>query len=214
MVDDAFARTGSATLYNYPHELHPTDRRLPDGATFLGSLARDRPLADSAVLPLDRTRVFVSLGTFLGARDDVLRTVVAAARSANWSLALAHGSTPRSALGELPPDALVAPSLPQVALLDQVDVVVTHGGNNTVTESLRAGVPMVVLPLSTDQFAGAASVEAYGVGAVLDPNRLSALGLVDAVAWASRSEPARLAQQLGRRLHRDPGAELAVDALE
>jgi len=213
-ISDAFRRTGSATLFNYPEALHPAGRRLPDGATFLGSLARDRPVDDIAVLPRDRTRVFVSLGTFLGARDDVLRTAVAAARSANWVLALAHGSTPRSALGELPSDALVAASLPQVALLDQIDVVVTHGGNNTVTESVRAGVPMVVLPLSTDQFAGAASVETYGAGTVLDPNHLSAQDLVDAVAWASRSDPARRAQELGRRLRQFPGAELAVDAFE
>ncbi len=213
-IGDAFSRAGSGTFFNYPEELHAAGRRPPDGATFLGSVARDRPRDDVAILPRDRPRVFASLGTFLGSRDDVLRTIVTAARSADWALALAHGSTPRSALGQLPTDAVVGPSLPQIALLDQVDVVVTHGGNNTVTESLRAGVPMVVLPLSTDQFAGAASVQTHGVGAVLDPNHLSVEDLIEAVERVRRSEPSTRAYELGRRLRQSPGAELAVDALE
>ena len=63
--------------------------------------------------------------------------------------------------------------LPQVTLLQPRRAAVTHGGNNSVTEALTAGVPMLVLPFSTDQFAGAAAVEAAGFGAALDPNTAS-----------------------------------------
>ncbi len=214
-IGDAFSRAGARTLYNYPAALHPPDRPTPDGAVFLGSLARPETLGAS-VRPgsaAGGARVLVSLGSFLGARDDILRTAVTAARAGPWALALAHGSTPRAALGELPDGAMVAASLPQVALLDQVDVAVTHGGNNTVTESLRAGVPMVVLPLSTDQFAGAAAVESAGVGVVLDPNHLTAADLTAAVEQARQPSVVERAAVLGRELRAHPGARIALEAL-
>ena len=45
----------------------------------------------------------------------------------------------------------------------------THGGNNSVTEALTAGVPMLVLPFSTDQFAAAAALEDSGYGEAARP---------------------------------------------
>ena len=212
-IDDAFSRTGATTLYNYPVALHPGDRVTPDGAVFLGSLARDQDLGDVVPPAGDGTRVFVSFGTFLGARDDLLRIAVAAAVREGWALSLVHGSTPRHALGALPAGAVVAESLPQVALLDHVDVVITHGGNNTVTESLRAGLPLVVLPLSTDQFAAAAAIEAAGVGVVLDPVGLTVAALADAVAAAREPSVVDRAARVSGPLRSEPGAQVAVDAL-
>jgi UDP:flavonoid glycosyltransferase YjiC (YdhE family) len=65
--------------------------------------------------------------------------------------------------------------LPQPAILPQVDVVVTHGGNNTVTECFNSGVPMVVLPLFWDQVDNAQRVDEAGFGV-----RLSTYGFEDA----------------------------------
>ena len=116
-------------------------------------------------------------------------------------------------LGELPANWLVREFLPQVAVLERAALAVTHGGNNSVTESLLFGVPMLVLPFSTDQFAGAAAIEKAGLGRVLDPNAASAGELRLAAEALLQGETARRAADLGATLRDKPGRQLAFEAM-
>ncbi len=216
-VADAFAAHGDLVLYNYPAELHRPYRtaKLPQHA-FLGSAVR-RETADpdaSAWLsrPDRRPLVVVSLGTFLSARSDVLARVAAALRRVDVRVAMAIGSNDQAALGELPSEWLVRRSLPQVNLLEQASVLVTHGGNNSVTEALTFGVPMLVLPFSTDQFDGAAAVERSLAGIALDPNHASRPLIAGGVRGLLRRPPP-LPRELSVRLRANPGPEVAFAAM-
>ena len=172
--EDAFAETGDVLLLNYPSELHPPPRTaaLPAHA-FLGSAVRSEAFDPEVAEWLDgghQPVVYVSLGSFLSVRSDVLARVAEALRPLDVRVALASGSTHRAELGAVPDSWLVRAVLPQVTLLGRAALAVSHGGNNSVTEALTAGVPLLLLPLSTDQFAGAAAVEESGLGEGLDPN--------------------------------------------
>ncbi len=207
---DMTSMPGHPTIYVYPESLCDPARTLPKQCVFVGSLARAEGLGDVQLPSGTGLRVTVALGSFLSARSDVLKTAVQAAHVGNWRLALAHGSSPRDQLGPIPEGALIARHLPQVGLLAHTDVLITHAGNGSVTEAVAAGVPMVALPFSTDQFAGAAALERTGFGRVLAPNTLTAEALVAAVT-ALREQ--RVADWMGQDSLAPNGAALAVDAI-
>mmetsp|Transcript_120557 Transcript_120557/g.336369 ORF Transcript_120557/g.336369 Transcript_120557/m.336369 type:complete len:505 (-) Transcript_120557:32-1546(-) len=85
-------------------------------------------------------------------------------------LLLALGSRP-GALGELvpPPNALVCKSLPQVDILRAgVDAFLTHGGQNSFTEAMASGTPILVCPGFGDQVINSHKAERLGVGLKVD----------------------------------------------
>jgi zeaxanthin glucosyltransferase len=218
-VRDAFAAHGPTVLYNYPEALHEPIRvpALPVHHAFLGSLVRPEVATPEVAAWLaagdERPVVYVSFGSFLSARSDVLAAVVAGLRALPVRVALASGSTSVADLGMVPSDWLVRPFLPQVAILDGTAVAVTHAGNNTVTEALTAGVPLVCLPFSTDQFAGAAAIEAAGLGLALDPNAASPHAIGEAVMACLESGSGEAAARIGELLRRDPGPTRAHRAV-
>lgn len=180
---DAFAEHGSTVLYNYPAQLAAADGRTLPPHAFLGSTRRIEPVEDDVERWIAHAGeyVYVSFGTFLSVRGDVLSRVAEALAASGLSAAIATGSTPASDLGPIPDGWLVRDYLPQVRLLQGASLAVTHGGNNSVTEAIGAGVPLLVLPFSTDQFAGAAAVERAGLGRALAPNTATVAELAGAL---------------------------------
>jgi UDP:flavonoid glycosyltransferase YjiC (YdhE family) len=156
----------------------------------------------------------VSLGSFLSARTDVLQRIVQAVRTLGWDAVIAAGATEPQTLGPLPSTWVVAEHLPQVAALDACDVVVCHGGNNTVTEALTAGLPVLAAPFSTDQFAGAEDLRRAGLGDVVDPSTASADDIAARLTSLLEGGATPRAAALGAELRCAPGAEFAAEIVE
>jgi UDP:flavonoid glycosyltransferase YjiC (YdhE family) len=78
-----------------------------------------------------------------------------------------------AALGPQPDHVHVERYIPQSLLLPHCDLVVTHGGHNTVLAALQFGLPMVVVPLFADQFANAARCAALEVGRMIVGSRMT-----------------------------------------
>jgi zeaxanthin glucosyltransferase len=215
-IEDPFREHGDLTLFGYSEWLHDPAREaiLPAGCRFVGPCVRDEELPAELEAWIDTDAglpiIYVSLGTFLSARSDILGAIADALRPMSVRVAIATGSTRPDELGAIPANWMVAPTLPQVALLADASVAITHAGNNSVGEALRAGVPMITLPLSTDQFAIAADLERVGAGACLDPNTLALDSIQNAVIVALNRrdcEPPRSVSE------RRAGAEVAADAM-
>ncbi|CAG2104069.1 unnamed protein product [Medioppia subpectinata] len=72
-------------------------------------------------------------------------------------------------------------SVPQTKVLPLVDVVITHGGNNSVTETFSFGKPMIIMPLFADQYDNAQRVMEKGFGIRLNPHTVSEQELLNSI---------------------------------
>jgi MGT family glycosyltransferase len=161
-------------LYLYPAAAdYERARPLRDWKR-LGSCVRE-PDATYELPDDGRRRIYLSLGS-LGSADVALmqRLIDTLAETAHLVIV---SMGPQHEELRLADDMLGAEFLPQPAILPQVDLVITHGGNNTVTESLYFGKPMIVLPLFWDQHDNAQRMHELGFGRRLDtyahePNEL------------------------------------------
>jgi MGT family glycosyltransferase len=126
----------------------------PASYRFVGPSIRERP--DATPFPWEaldrdpaRRHVLVSLGTVSGERGgDFYDTVVKALGDSPWQVVLV---APEGRVAAPPASFIVRPRVPQLALLPHMQAVVSHGGHNTVCESLAHGVPLVVTPIRDDQ---------------------------------------------------------------
>jgi UDP:flavonoid glycosyltransferase YjiC (YdhE family) len=122
---------------------------------------------------------------------------------------------PQHAELRLAPNMTGEEFLPQPAILPDVDLVITHGGNNTVTESLHFGKPMVILPLFWDQHDNAQRMDELGLGRRLDTYGHEPAELVAAIETLLHDPalPGRLGA-ISRRLQSEPGTVRAADLIE
>jgi MGT family glycosyltransferase len=125
--------------------------------------------------------VYASMGTILNGRVDVFRTIVAAlARNPGVQLVLSVGDRINPAdLGSVPKNAIIAKRTPQLEVLKQASVCITHSGLNTVLESLAQGVPQVAIPVTFDQPGVAARIAHHKTGVVTSLDKLTPEHLSD-----------------------------------
>ena len=172
LPEGAFIHASDAlNLYVYPEEIDYA-REQPLGPAWhrLDSCVRavettfslpDR-LADSA-----GSLVYLSLGSLGSADVELMRRLVEVLSSSPHRFIVSKG--PQHDELELADNMWGEEFLPQPAILPLVDLVITHGGNNTTTECLHAGKPMIVLPLFWDQVDNAQRIAETGLGLRLPP---------------------------------------------
>ena len=120
--------------------------------------------------------IYASMGTILNGRVDVFRTIVAArAKHKDLQLVLSVGDQvdPKK-IGPVPNNAIIVKKAPQLELLKQASVCITHAGLNTVLESLAQGVPQVAIPVAYDQPGVAARIAHKQTGVVTSLDKLTA----------------------------------------
>lgn len=179
--------------------------------------------ADDTQFPWDwldpgRRHLLVSLGTLNGpAGQRFFGVVTDALADLGDELQAVVVAPPDHAVPDhaVPAHMLLAERVPQLPLLQHMSAVVSHGGHNTVCESLAHGLPLVVTPIRDDQPIIAQQVADAGAGIRLRFGRLRATELRDAVrAVLGDRRYADAARRVQDSFAAAGGAATAADHLE
>ncbi|VDD88209.1 unnamed protein product [Enterobius vermicularis] len=81
------------------------------------------------------------------------------------------------------PNVIKIPWVPQNDLLNHRNLraFISHGGLNSLTESIYAGIPVLCVPLFGDQMRNARIAEKRGIGITLDKDHLNSKTLIEAM---------------------------------
>jgi MGT family glycosyltransferase len=153
-------------LYVYPAEADYR-RARPLGPTWerLESCVRGSDAAFEVPAHLregDGALVYLSLGSLGSADVDLMRRLVDVLGRTPHRFIVSKG--PQHDQYDLAANMWGEEFVPQPSVLPQVDLVITHGGNNTTTECYHFGKPMIALPLFWDQYSNAQRVHETGFG--------------------------------------------------
>ena len=161
--------------------------------------------------------IYASMGTILNGQADVFRTIVAAvAKNKNLQLVLSIGDQvdPKQ-IGPAPNNAIIAKRVPQLELLKQTTVCITHAGLNTVLESLAQGVPQVAIPVTYDQPGVAARIAYKKTGVVTSLAELTADHLAFLLEEVLTNPTYREnARKLQKAITEANGLSVAADVIE
>ena len=212
-------RDNAANIYVFPEEAdyvaeRPLDAswhridssvRLTDEAYELPPAVADRPEGSALV--------YLSLGSLGGADVELMQRLVDVLATSPHRFIVSKG--PQADKITLAPNMVGEQTLPQTNVIPQVDLVITHGGNNTTTESLHFGKPMVLLPLFWDQYDNAQRMHELGFGVRLSTYAFTDDELHGAVErlLADTDLRARL-DEIGRNIRARDGLTRGADIIE
>jgi UDP:flavonoid glycosyltransferase YjiC (YdhE family) len=166
---------------------------------------RDRP--DGSCL------IYVSLGTIGCTVVDLLQRLIDVLSRTAHRFIISKG--PYGDQLKLPNTMVGETFLPQTKVLPLVDLVITHGGNNTVTEVLYFGKPMILLTMFWDQHDNAQRMHEMGFGVRLDTYHFTDEDLLTAVDTLLKDDALRNRMaHLGEQICQRDGLRTAVDIIE
>jgi MGT family glycosyltransferase len=215
--DDFIQESPWLNLYLYPEEIDYWRVRSlgPHWTNLEASVRGTDPRWDVPEKLRDREGplIYLSLGSLGSADVELMHKLIAELADAPYRIVVSKG--PQAKQIKLADNMEGAEFLPQTEILPKVDLVITHGGNNTVTECFYFGKPMVVLPIFWDQHDNAQRLDEMNFGVRLDTyghSREELIGAIDGLL--ADQELASQLRTISARLQAAPGTERAADLIE
>ncbi|KUO03528.1 glycosyl transferase [Streptomyces caeruleatus] len=216
---DPFTGRPDRSLVLIPKALQWNADRVDESVySFVGACQADRTADGDWTRPADAEKVvLVSLGSAFTKQPAFYRECVRAFGDLpGWHLVLQVGRHVDPAeLGDVPANVEVRSWVPQLAILKQADLFVTHAGAGGSQEGLATATPMIAVPQAADQFGNADVLQALGVARHLPTDEATAELLREtALALVDDPEVARRLKDIQAEMAGEGGTRRAADLIE
>jgi len=219
-IEDITRQYGQIKIVFTSRDFQPDADKLDDSYIFTGPSIT--PRLDVPSFPLDRLRaqydkvVYISMGSILNKDIEFYKFCFEALHDipAQFVLASGQGTDMSSLEDRIPHNFIIEPYVPQLEVLQQADAFITHAGMNSASEALYYNVPLVMIPLSSDQPLVAKQVEEFGAGITLDKSQLTPEALKSALLQVmNESTYKQHAERLGDSLRNAGGYKEAASRI-
>ena len=152
-------------VYTSP-EFQPCSETFSEKYAFVGPSIR--PATDEIEKNRDKL-IYISMGTVNNDMMSFYKSCISALTDTDYQVIMSVGNIVSiEEFGKLPENISVFSHVDQIAVLKQADVFLSHCGMNSVSESLYFGVPLVMLPQTSEQKGVSERVFQLGAGVKLD----------------------------------------------
>jgi MGT family glycosyltransferase len=162
-------------------------------------------------------KIYVSLGTVFNDKPKTyLKIIEALQGNPDYQVIVSAGGSYEAVAKKCHNrNVMLFQSVPQAELLSRVDLVISHGGNNTLNETLYHGKPVIVLPVGGEQHDNASRMEFLRLGCRLDMDSLSDEALRSTVEKIrNNTEMSRRLKDVSEELMKSDGTTSSVRLIE
>lgn len=169
---DTFLCEAGLNLVLTSADFQPYIELLRNNYKFIGNDISYRKEKESMMSVSEKCgkRVLISLGSVLSGLScyqELYYRIMDKLKDIDAIFILVVGEMQEINKANVPPNFKIVNYVPQLRTLESVDLFITHGGFNSVSEAILNEVPMIVWPQIDDQFINAKQVEEKHLGRVL-----------------------------------------------
>jgi MGT family glycosyltransferase len=160
---------------------------------------------------LPSPRILISVSTEKQDDSAIIQTAINSMAGENVSLIVTTGANDPKMFIAPHENVRILKFLSHAAVIDKIDLLVTHGGMGSTQRALASGVPVCVIPCGRDQKETGRRVEVSGSGKMLSLKRLNKKRLKVAINEAM--ELKKGAEKISRAFANTGGAKKAVEEI-
>ena len=182
-VKEIFDGQGDLNLVMMQKRLVPNNESFGDDFVFTGVQIGKRTAFGSWKAPNNgKPLLYSSLGTAFNNWPEYYPILFDAVRDLDINVFAALGSIDPASLKDIPANVEVGQMVPQLDILSQASVFITHAGMGGTGEAIYYGVPMIAIPQMEEQAITARQIEKLGLGCdFLDKNAITSESLKAAI---------------------------------